>query len=78
MWETEGEEQKAAAMELIGAFQVVERVLGEKPYFEGFSFGFVDVAMIPYYSWFHSHETLGDFRIEEECPKLVLWAKEML
>lgn len=65
-------------MELIEAFKVMEGVLGDKPFFGGFSFGYVDIAMIPYNSWFPSYETFGNFRIEKESPKLILWAKRCL
>ncbi|OWM88540.1 probable glutathione S-transferase [Punica granatum] len=78
VWGTKGEEQEAARKQLVQALKVMEGVLGNKPFFGGDSFGFVDMAMIPYNSWFHSYETFGNFTIEMECPKLVPWAKRCL
>lgn len=56
----------------------MEGVLGDKPYFGGQEFGFVDVALIPFYSWFHAYETSGNLKIEPEVPKLVAWAKKCM
>ncbi|XP_052179259.1 probable glutathione S-transferase parC isoform X1 [Diospyros lotus] len=72
-----GEEQVRAKEELIETLKVLERELGEKPYFGG-EFGFVDIALVPFYSRFYAVETLGNFRIEAECPKLVAWARRCL
>ncbi|CAI0440776.1 unnamed protein product [Linum tenue] len=40
--------------------------------------GYVDVTMIPFYSWFHTFEVSGNFSIESHCPKLVAWAKRCM
>lgn len=56
----------------------MEQELGDKTYFGGDIFGFVDVALIPYYCWFETYETLGNFSIEEHCPKLIGWAKRCM
>ncbi|CAL5403222.1 unnamed protein product [Camellia sinensis] len=55
------EAQEAAKNDLIGCLEPLEGELGDKPYFGGDTFGFVDVAL------------LGNFRIVVECPKLVAW-----
>ncbi|KAG8364807.1 hypothetical protein BUALT_Bualt18G0037200 [Buddleja alternifolia] len=78
LWMKKGEEQEAAKKELIEAFKLLEGELGDKPYFGGDNFGFLDVALIGYYSWFHAYETCGDFRFEEHCPKLIAWAKRCM
>ncbi|XP_062091543.1 glutathione S-transferase U25-like [Humulus lupulus] len=78
IWSTKGEEQEAAKKEFIEIFKVLESELGEKPYFGGDSFGFVDVALIGFYSWFPAYETFGNFSIEAECPKSIAWAKRCL
>lgn len=78
MWATKGEEQEAAKKELIECFKLLEAELGDRPYFGGESFGFVDVVLVPFYSWFYAYETCGNFSIEAECPKLVSWAKRCL
>ena len=56
-----GEELEAAKKEFIEALKVLEGELGDKPYFGGEEFGYVDVALIPFYSWFHAYETCGNF-----------------
>ncbi|XP_059277073.1 probable glutathione S-transferase [Lycium ferocissimum] len=78
IWFTKGEEQEAAKKEFIDCLKLLEGELGDKPYFTGENFGFVDVAFIPFYSWFPTFEKCGNFSIEAECPKLVAWAKRCM
>jgi len=75
VWSTKGEEQKAAKKEFFETFKILEGELGEKPFFGGESFGFVDLSLVTFYSWFHAYETFGNFSIEAECPKIIAWAK---
>ncbi|KAJ9159729.1 hypothetical protein P3X46_025208 [Hevea brasiliensis] len=75
IWATKGEEQEAAKKEFIESLKLMEGKLGEKPYFGGESFGYVDVVLVPFYSWFYAYEVFGNFSIEAECPKLIQWAK---
>ncbi|KAM7269176.1 hypothetical protein ACFE04_024673 [Oxalis oulophora] len=68
------EEREQAKKDFIEALKTLEAQLGDKSYFgAGDKFGFVDVALIPFYSWFHSYETFGNFKVEPECPKLIEW-----
>lgn len=53
----------------------MQEELGDDPHFGEKMFGFVDVAFIPFYCWFHSYETLGQFIFETEWPKIIAWAK---
>jgi len=78
IWTTKVEDQEAANKEFIECLKVLEEELGDKPYFDGESFGFVDLALIPYYSWFPAYEKFGKFSIEPECPKFVAWAKRCM
>ncbi|KAL6196729.1 hypothetical protein ACLB2K_032343 [Fragaria x ananassa] len=78
IWTTKGEEQEAAKKEFIEILKVLEGELGDKPYFMGERFGFLDIALITFYSWFHAYEILGSFSIEAECPKLISWAKRCM
>ncbi|KAF9588994.1 hypothetical protein IFM89_017673 [Coptis chinensis] len=78
VWMTKGEEQEAAKKEFIESLKLLENELGDKPYFGGESLGYLDVALVPFYSWFYSYETCGKFNIEAECPKLVAWAKRCM
>ncbi|KAK6132434.1 hypothetical protein DH2020_033811 [Rehmannia glutinosa] len=77
IWSTKGEDQETTK-EMIDALKLLEGELGDKRYFGGDDFGFVDVALIPFYCWFHVYETFGNFSIEENCPKLVEWAKRCM
>ncbi|KAF7849151.1 hypothetical protein BT93_L1188 [Corymbia citriodora subsp. variegata] len=76
-WLSTGEALEAAKKEYIKCLKVSEGELGDKAYFGGERFGYVDVSLIPFYSLFYV-EKLADFSIVEECPKLVAWAKRCL
>ncbi|XP_075643972.1 putative glutathione S-transferase parC [Castanea sativa] len=78
IWATKGEEQEAAKKEFIETFKILEGELGEKPFFGSETFGFVDIALITFYSWFYTYETFGNFSIEAECPKIIAWAKRCM
>ncbi|KAI3925464.1 hypothetical protein MKW92_051361 [Papaver armeniacum] len=75
---SKGDELEKAKKDFIDILKVLEGELGEKPYFGGQRMGFVDVALIPFYSRFYSYETFGKFSIEEVCPKLVSWGKKCM
>ncbi|CAH9126988.1 unnamed protein product [Cuscuta epithymum] len=77
-WTLKGEEQEAGKKEFIEVLKVLEGELGEKPYFGGEKFGFVDISLIGFYSWFNVFESFGNFSIEAECPKLIGWAKRCM
>ncbi|KAL8510583.1 hypothetical protein ACS0TY_017415 [Phlomoides rotata] len=78
IWLKKGEELEIAKKEFIEALKLLERELGDKTYFGGDKFGFVDVALIPFYSWFETYETCGNFSIEEHCPTLITWGKKCM
>ncbi|XP_059432792.1 probable glutathione S-transferase [Corylus avellana] len=78
LFSTKGEEQEAAKKEFLEIYKTLERELGDKPYFGGETFGFVDIALITFYSWFYVYETFGKFSMETECPKIIAWAKRCL
>lgn len=63
---------------MIEILKLLEGELGDKKYFAGETFGFVDVAFVPFTSWFYTYETVGNFSVEKECPKLVAWAKRCM
>jgi glutathione S-transferase len=78
VWSTKGEEQETAKKDFIGCLKLMETELGDKPYFGGEELGYVDIALVTFYSWFYAYETLGNFSIEAECPKLIEWAKRCM
>ncbi|XP_058209389.1 probable glutathione S-transferase parA [Rhododendron vialii] len=78
VWSSTGEAQEAAKKELLECFKLMEGELGQKPYFGGETLGFVDVALIPFYTWFPALEHCGSFLMVKECPKLVAWAHKCM
>ncbi|GMN60523.1 hypothetical protein TIFTF001_029619 [Ficus carica] len=72
---TKDEEQEAAKKEFLDIMRLFEAELGDKPYFGGETFGYVDVALVAFYSWFYTYETFGNFSIEAECPMLIAWGR---
>ncbi|XP_022735176.1 probable glutathione S-transferase [Durio zibethinus] len=78
IWTTKGEEQEAAKKEFVECLKLLEVELGDKPYFGGENLGYVDVVLVPFYSWFYTYEKCGNVGIEAECPKLIAWAKRCL
>ncbi|KAJ0247910.1 Glutathione S-transferase U26 [Hirschfeldia incana] len=78
VWGAKGEEQVAAKKELLEHFKTLETELGDKTYYGGEVFGFLDIALMGYYSWFKAMEKFGEFSIETEFPKLTEWTKRCL
>ncbi|KAL1213091.1 Glutathione S-transferase U28 [Cardamine amara subsp. amara] len=73
-----GEEQEKGKKEFLDSLKVLEVVLGDKSYFGGETFGYVDITLVPFYSWFYALEKCGDFSVETECPKIVAWGKRCI
>ncbi|XVE92085.1 hypothetical protein REPUB_Repub01dG0067000 [Reevesia pubescens] len=74
IWSGE-EDQEEAKEEFMQTLKSIEAELGDKDYFGGESLGYLDVALVPFTSWFYTYETCGNFSIEAGCPKLIAWAK---
>ncbi|XP_027908994.1 probable glutathione S-transferase parC [Vigna unguiculata] len=75
IWAGKREGIEEAKKEFVEALKELEKELGDKPYFGGDTFGFVDIALIPFSTWFYTYEALGNFKVEAECPKIIAWAK---
>ncbi|XP_058070872.1 probable glutathione S-transferase [Magnolia sinica] len=73
-----GEAREAAKKEFIECLKLLEGELSDKPYFGGETFGFVDLTLISYACWFHTYETEGNFKMENECSKLMEWVKRCM
>ncbi|KAJ3707205.1 hypothetical protein LUZ61_010910 [Rhynchospora tenuis] len=78
LWQLKGEGQEAAKKEMIEKLKLFEAELGDKEYFGGDIFGFVDIALVPLTSSFYTYETCANFKIEEAAPKIVAWAKRCM
>ncbi|KAG6424430.1 hypothetical protein SASPL_114848 [Salvia splendens] len=78
IWTKSGEELEAAKKEFVEILKQLELELGDKAFFGGERFGFLDVALVTYSTWFHTYEKCGGFRIEEHCPKLIEWVNRCL
>jgi len=78
VWATKGEEQEAGKKDFIEILKTLESELGDKPYFSGDDFGYVDIALIGFYTWFPAYEKFANFSIESEVPKLIAWVKKCL
>ncbi|GLJ35985.1 hypothetical protein SUGI_0721840 [Cryptomeria japonica] len=80
------EAQEQAKRDLLECFQLLEGSLkemsagGSLPFFSGKDFAFLDISFIPFASWFHTYESLGNFIIpfESEYPLLDAWVKRCM
>jgi len=78
VWASNGEEREVATRDFIEVLKHLEEALGEKEYFGGDGFGYVDIIAISHSAWFLSYEKFGDFKIEEHSPKFSAWIKRCL
>ncbi|KAH6799357.1 glutathione S-transferase TAU 20 [Perilla frutescens var. frutescens] len=76
IWKSKGgEELETAKKEFIDILKKLEGAMGEHDYFGGDKMGFVDIILVSLSSWFPAYEKFGDFKIEEESPKIGAWIK---
>ena len=73
-----GDVKEESKKDLVAEFKKLEEVLGDKLYFGGDKFGFLDISFIPFSSMFYAYETHGNFKLEEECPKLSAWVRRYI
>ncbi|MFY2203384.1 glutathione S-transferase, partial [Escherichia coli] len=78
LWKLKGEAQEEAKKEFLGLVRLLEEQLGDKEFFGGESFGYVDIALVPFASWFYAYEKCAGFSMEEECPTLMAWVKRCM
>ncbi|CAN6545467.1 unnamed protein product [Malus baccata var. baccata] len=78
LWATKGEEHNAAKKEFLDYIGVLQRELGDKPFFGGDTLGFVDVTLISHYNWFLVYEKFGNFSVEAEHPEFIAWVKRCM
>lgn len=72
IWQSK-EAPETVKKDFIDILKQLEGALGEKDYFLGDSFGFVDIELIGLATWFYAIEKCGGFEIKKECPKLSAW-----
>lgn len=70
-----GEEVEVAKKDFIEVIKTLEKTLGDKDFFGGDTFGFVDIIGIAMTSWFPAYEKYGSFKLEDDCPKFSAWIK---
>uniref|UniRef100_A0ACD5YRX4 Uncharacterized protein n=1 Tax=Avena sativa TaxID=4498 RepID=A0ACD5YRX4_AVESA len=75
LWRLKGEQRAAARAEMLETLRTLDAELGDRAFFAGEAFGFVDVALIPLTSWFYSYEKHGGFSVQAEFPRLAEWAR---
>ncbi|GLJ35982.1 hypothetical protein SUGI_0721800 [Cryptomeria japonica] len=83
---SKGEAQEQAKRDLLESFQLLEGTFeemlagGSLAFFGGKDFGFLDIAFIPFASWFHTYESGRNFKIplESEYPLLDAWVKKCM
>ncbi|KAF8391042.1 hypothetical protein HHK36_023342 [Tetracentron sinense] len=75
LWKNKSEALQAARKEFLEIFNVIEGAIGDNPYLGGETFGFADLSLIPFTSFFHACEMFGNFSIKVELPKIAAWAK---
>ncbi|XP_062017222.1 probable glutathione S-transferase [Rosa rugosa] len=78
VWTTKGDEHEAAKKGFLESIKLLVGELGDKPFFGGETLGFVDVSLVPFYSWLSVCEKFGNFSVEEESPDFIAWAKRCL
>ncbi|CAJ2652978.1 unnamed protein product [Trifolium pratense] len=78
IWANNGEEREVGTRDFLEVLKHLEEALGEKDYFGGDTFGYVDIIAIPHSAWFLAYEKLGGFKVEDHSPKISAWIKRSL
>lgn len=75
---SEGEAKEVAKKDFIEILKQLEGALGDKSFYGGDAFGFVDIIAIGLTSWFVAYEKFGGFKVEDQCPKFSAWMKRCM
>jgi len=78
IWASNGEEREVGTRDFIEILKHLEEALGEKNYFGGDAFGYLDIIAIPHSAWFLAYEKLGGFKVADHAPKISAWVKRSL
>ncbi|MGH8632625.1 MAG: glutathione S-transferase family protein [Burkholderiales bacterium] len=68
-------EAKRADLQL--KFELLEQQLGAGPYFAGEKFSIVDAVFGPVYRYFDVFDTIGDFEVFTNTPKVRAWRRKL-
>ncbi|KAL6603893.1 hypothetical protein ACP70R_044254 [Stipagrostis hirtigluma subsp. patula] len=75
LWKLKGDAHGQAKKEMAEVLANLDGELGDKAFFSGDEFGFVDVALVPFAPWLPSYEKYGEFSVKEKWPRLDAWAR---
>ncbi|XP_060187637.1 glutathione S-transferase U19-like [Lycium barbarum] len=75
---TKADELELGKKEFVDILKKLEGALGDKDYFGGDNFGYIDDIAISMTCWFHAYEKFGGFKVDEECPKFDAWINRCL
>ena len=78
IWKLNGEARQEAKKTFIEIIKVLEGELGEKKYFGGETFNYVDILLAPFNNWLYTYEQHANFSSEAEIPKYVAYTKRCL
>jgi glutathione S-transferase len=75
LYMVKGETQVPASVEMTEILKTLEGELGEKEFFGGeHGFGFLDITLVPFATWFQSFDRFWGVGVAEVAPKLAAWA----
>ncbi|KAM0924793.1 hypothetical protein ACQ4PT_004715 [Festuca glaucescens] len=75
LYMVKGEPQTPENVEMAEILKTLEGELGANEFFGGeHGFGFLDVALVPFATWFESFDRLWGVGMAEVAPKLAAWA----
>ena len=75
LYMVKGEPPMPANIEMVEILKTLEGELGGKEFFGGnHGFGFVDIALMPFATWFESFDRYWDVNVLEVAPTLAAWA----
>ncbi|PHT69655.1 hypothetical protein T459_24759 [Capsicum annuum] len=78
LWMGKGEEKHTRKENYIESLRMLEGILGDKLYFGGENFGYLDISLIGICSWYYTYEKFGEFNTEIETPKIIAWMKRCM
>nr|XP_043608751.1 probable glutathione S-transferase [Erigeron canadensis] len=74
IWSANGDKVVTAKKDFLDILMYLDGTLGDKDYFNGDTFGFVDILLIGLTSWFPAYEKYGDFKVAAWITRS--WARE--